>query len=242
MFQSHRTQAGVAPASVRCDEDQHPLTMVSTSTSVRKLPTGLVPVVFMNAVVLVLAGVALVLNAGAPAVLGALPAPGARSSVSAEIDPEAPPPRAVTIERLGIQSTLVGLKVKGDGELEVPDDYDVAGWHRAGTAPGDVGPAVVVGHVDSFEGPAVFYRLRELQPGDRVTIERVDGSTVVFEVYGQETVAKDAFPTERVYGATDGPELRLLTCGGAFDEKERSYTDNVVVYARQVAEPEVSDA
>lgn len=204
-----------------------------------RAPTRLLGVLVLDVVVLVLGGVALVLHPGAAApgpvpVEGVLPRAPATQSVSAEIDPEAPPPRRVTIERLGIDSSLVGLGVGADGTLDVPSDFDTAGWHRGGTAPGDIGPAVLVGHVDSHEGAAVFYRLRELAPGDRVHVQRVDGSTVVFEVYGQESVPKDAFPTERVYGPTDGAELRLLTCGGTFDEEARSYDDNVVVYARQV--------
>lgn len=189
--------------------------------------------------VLVGAGVGLaVLPAASPAVTGTLPRAGA--VVAAGIDPEAAPPRRLQIEKLGIDTAVGGLRVQRDGTLQVPDDFDVAGWHRRGTAPGDVGPAVVVGHVDSYEGPAVFYRLRELVPGDRVTVARVDGSQVVFEVYGSETVAKDAFPTDRVYGPTAGAELRLLTCGGAFDSRTRSYTENVVVYLRLLDEPVAS--
>lgn len=166
---------------------------------------------------------------------GTLPTPRP-AAAAGTTDPEAPPPRRVTIERLGIDSTLVGLKVQRDGTLQVPADFDQAGWHRAGVAPGDAGPAVLVGHVDSYKGPAVFFRLRELVPGDRVAVTRADGSIVAFEVYGQETVAKDLFPSERVYGATAGPELRLVTCGGRFDRATRSYTDNVVVYARLAPE------
>ena len=172
------------------------------------------------------------------AVTPSVPVTRARPAEQADTDAEAAPPRRVTIDRIGVDSTLIGLRVQRNGELEVPADYGVAGWHRAGTAPGDRGPAVLVGHVDSFEGPAVFYRLRELQPGDRATVTRTDGSVVTFEVYGVERYAKKDFPTDAVYGATDGPELRLVTCGGAFDEKTRSYQDNVVAYARLVpAEP-----
>lgn len=168
----------------------------------------------------------------------AVPVTVARPVVTARTDAEAPPPRRVSIDRIGVDSRLVGLRVQSDGTLEVPADYDVAGWHRAGTAPGDHGPAVIVGHVDSFEGPAVFFRLRELQPGDRVTVTRTDGSQVPFEVYGLERYAKADFPTEAVYGPTSGPELRLVTCGGRFDATSRSYQDNVVVYARQAPAPE----
>jgi hypothetical protein len=201
-------------------------------------------------------GLLLAVNAGALAVLGpgsgsgggfgtgfgGLSAAGGQSvtTASADIEPEGLPPRSVTVERLGIDSRLVNLDVARDGTLEVPADFDRAGWHRSGAAPGEAGPAVLVGHVDSFEGPAVFYRLRELQAGDLVTVTRVDGSQVAFEVYGLETVPKDGFPTERVYGPTDGAELRLLTCGGAFDEASRSYTENVVAYARQVPGPAAS--
>ena len=240
-----RKVPGSPPAPFRCGEPPLlPVTPAGSGARRSHGHRGLASVMLLAAVVLVLAGVTLALlpaASSAPSddrpVVGVLPAVVVPEPVSvAEITPEAPPPHRVRVDRLGIESDLVGLKIQGDGTLEVPDDYDTAGWHRAGTAPGDVGPAVVVGHVDSHEGPAVFYRLRELQPGDRVTIDRVDGSVVVFEVYGQETVPKDAFPTERVYGPTDGPELRLVTCGGRFDEQARRYTDNVVVYATQVVE------
>ena len=167
--------------------------------------------------------------------VGELPAPTSASLTGATVDAEAPPPRRVTVERVGIDSALTTLRVQADGTLQVPADAERVGFYRAGTLPGDVGPAVLVGHVDSYEGAGVFYRLRELQPGDRVSVARVDGSTVEFEVYGLETVPKSGFPTERVYGATPTPELRLITCGGGFDETSRSYTDNVVVYARGLA-------
>ena len=201
-----------------------------------------VPSVIMVALatVLLACGAALVIlpaeNTG-PQAVGEIPAPLRAVAASTDIDAEAPPPRRVSVERLGVDSDLTGLRVQADGTLQVPEDADQVGWHRGGTPPGDVGPAVLVGHVDSYEGPGVFYRLRELQPGDRVTVTRVDGSAVEFEVYGLETMAKESFPTDRVYGATEGPELRLITCGGGFDETTRSYADNVVVYARTLTEP-----
>lgn len=249
MTKPRRTRTGVDPVFIRCGESA-PLPVSPTGSGARRSRgrTGLAGVLLLAALVLVSTGATLALRPVAassppepPALIGALPEPVKRKPVAvAEIIPEAPPPARVSIDRLGIESSLVGLKVQGDGILQVPEDYATAGWHRAGTAPGDVGPAVIVGHVDSYEGPAVFYRLRELQPGDRVTVDRVDGSVLTFEVYGQETVPKDAFPTDRVYGPTDGPELRLVTCGGRFDERARRYDDNVVVYARQVIEAPVS--
>lgn len=217
----------------------------TTSARHRSVPVRLLAVLVLDVAVLVAGGVAVLVQSSAAS---AEPVPSEQAipvrpriqSTSTAIDPEAAPPRRVTIERLGIDSALVGLAVQADGTLAVPEDFDTAGWHRAGTAPGDIGPAVLVGHVDSYEGAAVFYRLRELAPGDRVTVERVDGSVAVFEVYGQESVAKAAFPTQRVYGPTEGAELRLLTCGGSFDEEAGSYEDNLVVYARRLHEPVVA--
>ncbi len=151
---------------------------------------------------------------------------------------EAPaPPRRISIERLKVDTPLINLGLLQDGALEVPEAFDIAGWHSNGTAPGDIGPAVIVGHVDSYKGPAIFFRVGELVPGDKIVVDRTDGSQVVFEVYGKETVPKDAFPTEKVYGDTGSPELRLLTCGGRFNKKTKSYTDNVLVFARQVTVP-----
>lgn len=190
-------------------------------------------------VALVGSGAALALLPAEPAdaralALGELPVAVNPVATTADVDAEAPPPRRLVVERLGVDEPLIGLRVLRDGTLETPDDPDDVGWHRAGTAPGDNGPAVLVGHVDSYEGAAVFFRLRELQPGDRAAVTRVDGSVVEFEVYGLETVPKEGFPTDRVYGATPGPELRLVTCGGAFDRATRSYTENVVAYLRAV--------
>lgn len=167
------------------------------------------------------------------------PAPTARKRAtgkpaSAIVDPEAAPPERVRIPRIGVDSTLVGLRRLRDGTLEVPRDFAVAGWYRQGVKPGDTGAAVLVGHVDSFTGPAVFFRLRELHRGDRITVLRSDGSRAVFAVYATERVPKDDFPTARVYGDTRGAELRLLTCGGQFDQRTRHYEDNQVVYARKV--------
>jgi len=149
-------------------------------------------------------------------------------------DAEAAPPRNLRIQAAGIDTALVNLRRQRDGTLEVPTDFARAGWYREGTKPGDRGPAVLVGHVDSYDGPAVFYNLKDLKRGDRITVDRVDGSRVVFAMYAKETVQKDAFPTSRVYGDTDQPELRLITCGGPFDAQAKSYLDNVVVYAKQV--------
>jgi LPXTG-site transpeptidase (sortase) family protein len=115
--------------------------------------------------------------------------------------------------------------------LQAPPAPDVAGWFVHGALPGEPGPAVIAGHVDSRTGPAVFSRLDRLVPGDRVEVGRSDGQVFAYRVTTVETVPKDAFPTARVYGPTPGPELRLITCGGVFDRHSSHYRDNVIVTA-----------
>lgn len=139
-------------------------------------------------------------------------------------------PTRVAVPAIAVDSSLVRLALDDEGRLEVPDDADVAGWWSGGTAPGAPGPAVIAGHVDSATGPAVFYRLRELRPGDEIAVAGGEES-VIFEVDRVEQHPKDAFPTERIYGGTDRPTLRLITCGGLFDRSDGHYDDNVIVYA-----------
>jgi len=139
-------------------------------------------------------------------------------------------PTLVRIPTIGVQSSLEDLVLDRQRQLTPPTKYEEAGWWAEGVFPGDVGPAVIAGHVDSQKGPAVFYRLHELQPGDIVEVER-GGQVVRFRVYNKEVYPKDAFPTEKVYQPTPDAELRLITCGGSFDSRRLSYRDNVVIYA-----------
>lgn len=140
-------------------------------------------------------------------------------------------PLTIRIPAIGVTSPLISLGLNPDNTLEVPADFSVAGWYRYRPVPGEPGPAVIAGHVDSRVGPAVFYRLKELPPGAIVEVDRSDGSTAVFTVTGTEEHDKDAFPTERVYGPTAGAELRVITCGGTFDWSTRHYNDNIIVFA-----------
>jgi hypothetical protein len=146
---------------------------------------------------------------------------------------DAPALRAteVRLPTLGVDSTLVDLDVGADGVLQPPADPDVAGWYRRGAAPGEQGPAVIAGHVDSQAGPAVFARLDRLAPGDPVEVARSDGKEFDYRVVSVESHAKAAFPTALVYGPAPGPVLRLITGGGVFDPRSRHYRDNVVVTA-----------
>lgn len=128
---------------------------------------------------------------------------------------------------------IVGLGLTSEGSIEVPKDPATPGWFTPGPSPGQLGPSIIAGHVDSQTGPAVFYRLGELRPGDRMTVNREDGSVVTFEVYEVASVDKDDFPTRKVYGSTDRAELRLITCGGDYDE-DTGYLGNTVAFAHLV--------
>lgn len=127
-------------------------------------------------------------------------------------------------------SPLVRLGIAPDGTAEVPSDYAVAGWF---TGRGRGGPTVLLGHVDSGDGPAVFHRLRDLRPGDVVEVGTA-GGVARYAVERTEQVPKDAFPTFAVFRASVDDVLRLVTCTGEFDRGARSYTDNLVVHARRV--------
>lgn len=137
---------------------------------------------------------------------------------------------AVRIPKIGAQSSLEDLGVDAAGVVVPPKDFNQAGWFAGGVAPGDPGPALIAGHVDSRTGPATFYRLHQLRAGDEVQVQR-GGRWLSFRVVATEQYAKDEFPTDRVYRPTPGPELRLITCGGEFNQARRSYRDNIVVYA-----------
>jgi hypothetical protein len=139
-------------------------------------------------------------------------------------------PTLVRIPAIAVESSLESLSLDAAGQLEPPKTYERAGWWRGGVVPGDIGPAVIAGHVDSVKGPAVFYRLHELRRGDVIEVVR-GGQVVTFNVTGAEQYPKNAFPTDRVYQPTPDAELRLITCGGDFDRRRRSYRDNIVVYA-----------
>ena len=139
-------------------------------------------------------------------------------------------PTRLKVEAIGVDTPLETLRLGKRGELEPPEDFAKAGWYADGTVPGDLGPAVIAGHVDNKRGPAVFYRLRELEAGDRIEVVR-GGTTVLFTVTTTAWYPKTAFPTANVYGPTPDSQLRLITCGGVFDHRLRSYQDNLVVYA-----------
>jgi hypothetical protein len=167
---------------------------------------------------------------GAPAATASSPEPSITLAAPTAADPAAPV--RLRAPSVGIDTALTDVDVDRTGALVPPADDAVAGWYRQGPAPGAPGPAVLTGHVDGPDGPAVFFRLRDLAVGDPVLVERADGTTARFTVSSVARHPKDAFPTASVYGPVPDAELRLITCGGSFDRTLGSYRDNVVVSAR----------
>jgi hypothetical protein len=142
-------------------------------------------------------------------------------------------PVSLIIPMIGVKTQLIKLGLTADGVLQVPSSTTVAGWYSGSPRPGAIGPAIIEGHVDSLTGPGVFFRLSELQPGDRIYIRRADGTTVEFRVTAAQTYLKAYFPTAAVYGPTPDPELRLITCGGTFDYATGHYLSNTIIYAAE---------
>lgn len=142
---------------------------------------------------------------------------------------------SVSIPSIAVESVLVPLGLDpGTRVLVPPERYDVAGVLEEGTVPGDIGPAIIAGHVDSRAGPGVFYRLEEVALGDLISVGLTDGQRIDFRVVEVSQYPKTAFPTDAVYGPTPERELRVITCGGSFDSTRLSYVDNIVVYAVRV--------
>jgi sortase (surface protein transpeptidase) len=150
------------------------------------------------------------------------------------VDREAAAPRRISIPTIGVSARVVPLHLESDGTMETPDEWGDTGWFEPGREPGEQGPSVIAGHVDSTNGPAVFYRLRDLRRGDLIRIRRADDSVVRFRVEGLERWSKAAFPTRRVFGRTHISTLRLVTCSGEFDSSNGHYLDNTIVYAARV--------
>jgi sortase (surface protein transpeptidase) len=163
-------------------------------------------------------------------VVRAQPSDEPRAPASEDVAEAVSEPTRIRIPAIGVDAEIVGVGLKDDGAMETPD-FGLAGWYTKGPKPGEAGPSVVVAHVDSKAGPDVFYRLRELQPGAEIHIERSDGSTGTWVAASSEQTDKDELPVDSIWNSTERPVLRLVTCGGAFDRSIGHYTDNVIVYA-----------
>ncbi|MEU7000672.1 class F sortase [Nonomuraea sp. NPDC046570] len=152
-------------------------------------------------------------------------------------------PLGVVIPRAGVNAPVVEIDGGAGGKLSAPplSDANLAGWDRRGPTPGEPGAAVLVGHLDTRTGPAVFASLSKLKKGDTVAVVREDGRVVVFRTTAVQEVGKDAFPVRKVFGTTGGPAIRLVTCGGHYDPARHSYQDNLIVYGDYAAWYRLSD-
>jgi len=203
------------------------------------------------AAIIVAAGLAVIAAGTAGLLLTRHPAPALRpvaagvAALPAPTGPIVAPPRSaapapvaspvwLTIPLIGVKTKLITLGLAAGGALQVPSSTTVAGWYTGSPRPGAIGSAIIVGHIDSLTGPGVFFRLSELRRGDDVYVDRADGTTAEFGVTSVQTYLKDRFPTAAVYGPTPDSELRLITCGGAFDPATGHYLGNVVVYATEI--------
>lgn len=211
------------------------------ATSVLRGRRGLL--LLAAAVLAVLTAVALVLSAHQSADVAAPPvgdtgqlaaAPPAHGSAAASSGMPKSDPVSVDVAKIGVHSSLIPLGLNADNTVQVPplSQPMQAGWYEYGPTPGELGPAVILGHIDGNKDKGVFYDLKKVSPGDVITVARKDGTTARFVVYKTDLVPKDAFQPDAVYGNTAGPELRLITCGGSFDRAAHNYLDNVIVYAK----------
>ncbi len=145
-------------------------------------------------------------------------------------------PIRLRISKIAVDAAFTSLGKKVDDTIEVPGKPDIVGWYTKAPTPGELGPAIVIGHVDRPGGPAVFWRLRELVPGDTFEIDRADGSTAAFRVDEVKQVSQSSFPTEEVYGNIDYAGIRLITCGGTWNRTIRKYSHNTIVYGSLIAQ------
>ena len=187
-------------------------------------------------VLLIMAGTAAVGVAVGAQVHAPQPSPSASGAIGSARGPSLPRsvPVFVHIPAIGVDSSLLRLGLNSDGTIQVPSIRTSSGqaaWYKYSATPGQIGSSVIEGHVDSKRGPAVFFRLGALHPGDVIDVTLADGITAVFRVTGVREYAKSRFPAKAIYGATDFAALRLITCGGAFDYTTGHYLSSTVVFA-----------
>jgi sortase (surface protein transpeptidase) len=186
------------------------------------------------------AGLAVATHTGRPATPVGHPtfAPipkGTYASIPPSQEQQVAQPVSLVIPAIGVRTRLIHLGLTAQGTLQVPGSTAVAGWYTGSPRPGEPGGAVVAGHIDSIQGPGVFFRLRTLRLGQRVYVRRADGTLAVFQITVVRSYPKSKFPTQAVYGPTPDSQLRLITCGGTFDSTSGHYLSNTIVYATLVS-------
>lgn len=140
-------------------------------------------------------------------------------------------PTSFTISSIKASGSLISLGRNTDDSVQVPADYQQAGWYQQGPAPGEQGSAVILGHVDSYKGTGVFFSLKKVKAGDMIDVTRADGKTAHFKVTDVRMYLKSQFPDQLVFGPRGGATLQVVTCGGDFDQSAKSYLSNVVVFS-----------
>jgi len=142
-------------------------------------------------------------------------------------------PVRLVIPKIGLDTQLGQVGLQANGAIQMPWDIEAAAWYRYSPTPGELGPSIIVGHLDGADYAdmtGVFWRLHELMPGDKIEVDRADGSDAIFKVIGLKQVPQNDFPTKEVYGNINYAGIRLITCGGAFNSSANHYTDNTIVY------------
>jgi sortase (surface protein transpeptidase) len=175
------------------------------------------------------------------------PAPPSTTATTTPVAPVTPvtldrsAPTTLNIPAIGVSVSVSALGLNADGTVQVPTDFQQPGWYRLGPSPGQLGSAVILGHVDSYRGPAVFFQLRSLKAGDPVDVTLADGATAHFVVSAVAMYPKVQFPAQQVYGSHGDSELQLVTCGGVFDSHTGSYLSNIVAYSTLVSTTPATD-
>jgi Sortase domain len=224
------------PTGLQDQRHRHAARHVSSVRLIRRPWAAAVAVLGVVAVCVAVAGLAWASHTGRPATpVGHTPLVPIPAGHWAAVPPAAavavPRPTGLVIPAIGVRTHLIRLGVTATGALQVPASTAVAGWYTGSPRPGATGSAVIAGHIDSVSGPGVFFRLRELRPGDLIYVRRGHHPMAVFKVTAVQTLLKTRFPTAAVYGPVPNAQLRLITCGGTFDPATGHYLSNVIIFA-----------
>jgi hypothetical protein len=185
------------------------------------------------ALLLILAGSVLIYRLAQKVISKDSPPQNFGNAIVAKDPYKLPPskPKSIKIDSIGVSANTSELDLNPDKTLQTPSDYEKVGWYIHSPTPGEIGPSVMVGHLDSARAAAVFYKLKNIKAGDKIEISREDGSIATFKVDALETFSQDNFPTDKVYGPINNAGLRLITCAGKYNIFEGHYSDNLVVFA-----------